>query len=36
MRISTNVGIGLDRPKTMSEIVAEVRSAAQPASTSAS
>ncbi|MDN3359303.1 TIGR03564 family F420-dependent LLM class oxidoreductase [Actinomadura sp. DC4] len=28
MRISTNVGIGLDRPKTMAEIVAEVQRAA--------
>jgi F420-dependent oxidoreductase-like protein len=28
MRISTNVGIGLDRPKAMGEIVAEVRRAA--------
>jgi alkanesulfonate monooxygenase SsuD/methylene tetrahydromethanopterin reductase-like flavin-dependent oxidoreductase (luciferase family) len=28
MRISTNVGIGIDRPKTITEIVEEVRGAA--------
>lgn len=28
MRISTNAGIGIDRPSTIAEIVAEVRRAA--------